>query len=99
MQVSPAGRVVKDRSVVLLFLQGGPSHIEFFDPKMSAPAEVRSITGEVQTALHGVTFAGTLTKLAGLACKMAVVRSYASLNGDHTYQAAGLHTVTVSVTT
>ena len=40
---------MKDRSVVLLFLQGGPSHIEFFDPKMSAPEDVRSITGEVKT--------------------------------------------------
>src|SRR5207248_9020228 len=52
-----AGSVVKDRSVVLLFLQGGPSHIEFFDPKMSAPADVRSMTGEVQTGWPGVTFA------------------------------------------
>ncbi|MBT6848456.1 MAG: DUF1501 domain-containing protein, partial [Planctomycetaceae bacterium] len=28
---------MQDRAVVLLFLQGGPSHIEFFDPKMQAP--------------------------------------------------------------
>src|SRR5215207_3690565 len=33
-----AGHVVKDKSVVFLFLSGGPSHIEFFDPKMDAPA-------------------------------------------------------------
>ena len=37
-------KVVRDRSVVLLFLQGGPSHIELFDPKMTAPDGVRSIT-------------------------------------------------------
>src|ERR1700688_4238723 len=43
-QAGALGRLVKDRSVVLLFLQGGPSHIEFFDPKMSAPVEVRSMT-------------------------------------------------------
>src|SRR6202035_5295029 len=36
-QASPAPRLVKDKAVVLLFLQGGPSHIELFDPKMSAP--------------------------------------------------------------
>jgi uncharacterized protein (DUF1501 family) len=82
-----AGRMVKDRAVVLLFLQGGPSHIECFDPKMSAPEDVRSMTGEVQTRLPGITFGGTFTKLAGLADKLAVVRSYASLNGDHSYLA------------
>ncbi len=80
-----ANKVVKDRSVVLLFLQGGPSHIEFFDPKMSAPANVRSITGEVKTALPGVTFGATFPKLAKLAKRLAVVRSYASGNAGHTY--------------
>ena len=43
-----AGLHLKDKCVVLLFLQGGPPHIEFFDPKMTAPKEIRSITGEVK---------------------------------------------------
>jgi hypothetical protein len=85
--VGSTGAVVRDRSVVLLFLQGGPSHIEFFDPKMTAPEDVRSITGEVQTVLPGVTFGGTFTRLAKLADRLAVVRSYASMNGEHTYLA------------
>jgi hypothetical protein len=75
----------RERSVVLLFLQGGPSHIEFFDPKMSAPEDVRSMTGEVQTNWPGITFGGTFTKLAKMTDKIAVVRSYASMNGGHTY--------------
>ncbi|HWG44499.1 MAG TPA: DUF1501 domain-containing protein [Gemmataceae bacterium] len=86
-QAASEGRSVKERSVVLLFLQGGPSHIEFFDPKMSAPAEVRSMTGEVKTVLPGITFAGTFTKMAKLADKLAIVRSYASMNADHSYLA------------
>jgi hypothetical protein len=77
----------KDRAVVLLFLQGGPSHIEFFDPKMTAPEDVRSMTGEVQTNLPGITFGGTFTKLAKMTDKIAVVRSYASMNADHSYLA------------
>ncbi len=77
---------VKDKSVVLLFLQGGPPHIEFFDPKMSAPEGTRSINGEIQTALPGLTFGSTFPKLAKLAQKLAIVRSYASMNGGHTYQ-------------
>jgi hypothetical protein len=74
---------ITDKSVVFLFLQGGPTQIETFDPKMTAPAEIRSITGEVQTALPGVTFGGTFGKLARLADRLAVVRSFASGNGDH----------------
>jgi hypothetical protein len=86
-QAAALGRVVKDRAVVFLFLQGGPSHIEFFDPKMSAPSDVRSITGETQTNLPGITFGGTFQKLARMTDKIAVVRSYASMNGDHSYLA------------
>jgi hypothetical protein len=86
-QAASEGRSIKERSVVLLFLQGGPSHIEFFDPKMSAPEDVRSMTGEVKTVLPGITFGGTFAKLAKLADKLAVVRSYASMNGDHSYLA------------
>jgi uncharacterized protein (DUF1501 family) len=80
---SSANRLVKDKAVVLLFLQGGPSQIEFFDPKMSAPVEFRSITGEVQTKLPGVTFGGTFAKLGERAERIAVVRSFASGNADH----------------
>ncbi len=79
------GRVWKDRAVVLLFLQGGPSHIEFFDPKMTAPEEIRSITGEVQTKWPGVTFGGSFTKLSQMTDKFAILRSYASMNAGHTY--------------
>src|SRR5437868_1310073 len=52
-------RLLKGRSVVLLFLHGGPPHIETFDPKMTAPVEIRSLTGEVKTCLPGVSFGAT----------------------------------------
>ena len=55
---------VRDKSVVLLYLSGGASHIETFDPKMTAPEGTRSVTGEVKTRLPGVTFGGTFPKLA-----------------------------------
>src|SRR5258708_37658592 len=57
-----AKRVVTDKSVIFLFLHGGPSQTETFDPKMSAPSGVRSFTSEVQTALPGVTFGSTFPK-------------------------------------
>src|SRR5947207_973487 len=64
------------KSVIFLFMHGGPSQFETFDPKMSALEGIRSVTGEIPTALPGVTFGSTFTKLAGLADKLAVVRSY-----------------------
>ncbi|HBI45243.1 MAG TPA: DUF1501 domain-containing protein [Planctomycetales bacterium] len=74
---------VTDKSVIFLFLHGGPSQIETFDPKMSAPAEVRSATGETATRLPGVTFGASFPKLAALADKLAVVRSYVPGDAAH----------------
>src|SRR5205807_1328324 len=72
-----------DRSVIFLFLHGGPSQFETFDPKMAAPAEFRSTTGEVATRLPGVTFGGTFPRLAARADKLTVVRSFVSGDGNH----------------
>ncbi len=74
---------VRDKSVVLLYLSGGASHIETFDPKMDAPAGTRSVTGEVQTSLPGVTFGGTFPRLASHADKLAVIRSFSHRVGSH----------------
>jgi hypothetical protein len=73
---APHASVLRDKAVVFLFMHGGPSQIETFDPKMSAPAEIRSVTGEVQTRLPGVTFGGTFPKLAERADRLAIVRSF-----------------------
>lgn len=73
----------KDTSVIWLWLGGGPSQIETFDPKMDAPVEFRSTTGEVQTSLPGITFGGTFPKLAARAHRIAVVRSFAHSNSGH----------------
>jgi len=83
-RASTTGRsVATGKSVVMLFLQGGPSQLEFFDPKMEAPVEFRTITGEVQTKIPGVTFGGTFEKLAERTDRIAVVRSFGSGNADH----------------
>jgi len=78
-----AGRPVKDKSVVLLFLQGGPSQIETFDPKMTGPVEFRSVTDEVKTTLPGVTIGSSFPRLARLARRLAIVRSFRTGNNDH----------------
>jgi Protein of unknown function (DUF1501) len=71
------------KSVIFLFLHGGPSQTETFDPKMTAPEGIRSVTGEVSTTLPGVTYGSTYQKLAVLANKVAVVRSYRPGSADH----------------
>jgi uncharacterized protein (DUF1501 family) len=71
------------KAVIFLFLHGGPSQTETFDPKMSAPVEVRSATGEVRTALPGVTFGGTFPKLAARADRLVVVRSFVPGDANH----------------
>lgn len=84
-QATGSSNVLTGKSVVLLFLQGGPPHIEFFDPKMTAPSEIRSVSGEVQTKLPGITFGGTFPRLAALADQLTIVRSYGSGQSGHTY--------------
>ena len=69
--VGRCGGIIKDKAVVMLNLQGGPTHIETFDPKMTAPVEYRAITGEVKTSIPGVTFGSTFSKLAKLADKIS----------------------------
>jgi hypothetical protein len=82
-QAATAKRPVTDKSVIFLFMHGGPSQIETFDPKMTAPAGVRSATGETATTIPGVTFGGTFTRIASLADRVSVVRSFVTGDGNH----------------
>lgn len=77
------GLPVKDKSVIFVFMHGGPSQVETFDPKMTAPAGIASATGELSTTIPGVTFGGTFPKLAELAHRMTIVRSFRTGDGRH----------------
>ena len=75
--------LLKDKSVIFLFMHGGPSQFETFDPKMDAPSEIRSVTGEIKTKLPGVTFGSTFERLAKLADKFSIVRSFVTGDAVH----------------
>lgn len=75
--------LLKDKSVIFLFMHGGPSQFETFDPKMNAPSEIRSVTGEIKTKLPGVTFGSTFERLAKLADKFSIVRSFVTGDAVH----------------
>jgi hypothetical protein len=88
------GQPTRDTSVIWLWLGGGPTHVETFDPKMSAPAEFRSCIGDVQTRLPGVRLGGLFPLMGRMADKMAFVRSFAHGNSGHT---GGTHYVMTGV--
>ena len=75
--------LIRDKSVIFLFLHGGPSQFETFDPKMDAPSNIRSATGEVATRIPGVTFGGSFPRLAARADRLAVVRNFVAGDGNH----------------
>lgn len=77
------GRSVKDTSVVWIWLGGGATHIETFDPKMGAPSEFRSVVGSVSTTIPGVEIGGLFPQMAQRANEMAFVRSFAHGNSGH----------------
>ena len=83
LQAAQQSALATGKSVVFLFCHGGPSQTETFDPKMTAPAGVRSATGERPTRLPGVTYGSTFERLANLADKLTIVRSFRSGNGNH----------------
>jgi hypothetical protein len=65
----------KAKSVILVWLSGGPATIDMWDNKPDAPEGIRGEFKSIDTAVKGVRFAETLPKMAALADKVSVVRS------------------------
>lgn len=76
------------RSCVLVFFYGGPSHLETFDPKPNAPAEVRGQWGTIATSVPGVRFGEHLPLTARLMDRLALVRSLHHPMRNHNSAAA-----------
>jgi hypothetical protein len=70
-------------SCILIWLDGGPTHYETFDPKPDAPAEIRGEFEAIPTKLPGVCFSQYLPRLASLADRIAVIRSIRHNEGNH----------------
>jgi uncharacterized protein (DUF1501 family) len=76
---APSGKPA--RSVILLWLAGGPSQLETFDPHPDS--KIAFGTRAIQTALKGVQLAAGLEQMAGMLGDMALVRSVVSKEADH----------------
>src|SRR4051794_16289560 len=73
----------KDVSCILLWLQGGISHIDSFDPKPEAPAEIRGEFGIIDTKVPGIRVCDPLPRLAEHQDKFSILRSLNPRNGSH----------------
>jgi uncharacterized protein (DUF1501 family) len=79
-----AGRSpVPERSVILIWLDGGPPQHETYDPKPDAPAQFRGPLKPIATALPGILVSELLPNHARLLSKMSIIRSLHHDNGDH----------------
>jgi hypothetical protein len=74
---------VSAQSCILVWLDGGPTHYETFDPKPLAPQEIRGEFFPIETRIPGVQFSEHLPRLAALADKLAIVRSLRHDQGNH----------------
>ncbi len=71
------------KSVIYLWVGGGMTHSDSSDPKPEAPEEVRGELTAIRTRLPGVQFCETLPRLAAVADRLAVVRSFSHDSNDH----------------
>jgi len=71
------------KACILIWMDGGPTHFEMFDPKPDAPAEIRGEFGPIATKVSGVQFSEHMTRLASCLDKYALIRSIRHDQGNH----------------
>lgn len=75
----------RPKSVILIWLRGGPSHIDSFDMKPQAPAEFRGEFSPISTNVPGVQICEHLPRLTTMMDRLAIIRGIKSNDlGDHT---------------
>jgi uncharacterized protein DUF1501 len=73
---APPGRTAKRaNNVILLWMRGGPSHIDMWDPKPDAPAEFRGEFGTMNTAVAGIQLTDMLPQCAAVMDQWSIIRS------------------------
>ncbi len=73
----------KKVNCILIWMDGGPSHYESFDPKPDAPSEIRGEFKSISTKVPGIQFSECVPKLAATADKFTVVRSICHKDPNH----------------
>ena len=78
-----AKTVGRAKSVIVLWMAGGVTHIDSLDPKPDAPREIRGSLGAIRTTLPGIRFGEVMPCLARQTDKLAVLRSFVAGTDDH----------------
>ncbi len=73
----------RPNSVILLWMRGGPSHIDMWDPKPDAPAEIRGEFGTKPSAVPGITLTDMLPQTGKIMKKWSIVRSLHHHDAGH----------------
>src|SRR5262245_30462246 len=89
-QRPPQGKPIK--ACILVFLYGGPSHLETYDPKPHAPKEYRGDFRPIATSATGVRIGEHLPRLAKWMHRSAIVRSMH--HAEHLHDAGSIHALT-----
>lgn len=79
-----AGEGARKTSVILIWLSGGPSHLDMWDPKPDAPSEIRGPFGSIATKLPGVRVCEHLPLTAKLMDRLTLLRSVDCSASNHT---------------
>ncbi|HEY4308387.1 MAG TPA: DUF1501 domain-containing protein [Pirellulales bacterium] len=76
-------KLPSNKSVILLWMTGGPSHVDTWDPKPDAPREIRGPFGTIPTVLLGVRLCEHLPKQAAMLDRMTIIRSVDARFSNH----------------
>jgi hypothetical protein len=87
-----AARGQKHKSCILLWMDGGPSHVDTFDPKPDARAEVRGELNTIETAVPGIRVSEKFPTLASLMNDLALLRGMCTEEADHGRARVYMHT-------
>src|SRR5262245_12961367 len=80
------------KSGILLWMAGGPSHIDTFDPKPDAPANVRGEFRPIDTSVPGIRISEHFPRFARLMQHAAILRGMSTVESDHKQATYHLHT-------
>lgn len=79
----PSAAGGREKSLILIWLQGGPSHLEMWDPKPDAPSETRGTFGVIETNVPGVRFGEHLPKCAQVMDRLCLLRTVYGPEASH----------------
>ncbi len=77
------GKPARKASCILVWLDGGPSHFETFDPKPDAPVEIRGEFHPIQTKVPGTLFSENMPRLAAINDRFTIIRSVRHNQNNH----------------